>query len=94
MNMKLVIVANNTYNHNGMDYVTSNVAYVRDKDNKFYKYNPIEGKKRLFKPLNIYPDYYVTGIENNDTEKFLENNTVIYVLSSKEMNENINVKYL
>ena len=89
------IVANNTYNHNGMDYVTSNVAYVRERDNKFYKYDPMEGKTNSFKPLNIYPDYYVNGIENNDREKdFLENNAVIYVLSSKEMKENLNVKYV
>ena len=89
------IVANNTYNHNGMDYVTSNVAYVRDKDNRFYKYDPMEGKKNSFKQLNIYPDYFVNGIENNVEEKeFLENNTVIYVLSSKEMKENLQVKYV
>lgn len=89
------IVANNTYNHNGMNYITSNVAYVRDRDNRFYKYNPMEGKINSFKPLNIYPDYFVNGIENNVEEKeFLENNSVIYILSSKEMKENLKVKYV
>lgn len=89
------MVANNTYNHNSMDYVTSNVAYVRERDNRFYKYDPMVGKKNSFKPLNIFPDYYVNGIENNDDEKtFLENNTVIYVLSSKEMKDNLKVKYV
>lgn len=89
------IVANNTYEHGGMNYITSNVAYVRDRDNKFYKYNPMEGKRDSFKPLNIYPDYYVNGIENSEKEKeFLENNSVIYILSSKDMKENLNVKYI
>ena len=54
-----------------------------------------EGKKNSFKPLNIYPDYFVNGIENSVEEKeFLENNAVIYVLSSKEMKENLQVKYV
>lgn len=89
------IIANNTYEHGGMNYVTSNVAYVRDRDNRFYKYNPLEGKRNSFTPLNIFPDYYVNGIEDSENEKvFLENNSVIYILSSKEMDDNLKVKYI
>lgn len=88
------IVCNTTYRYNNVDYVTGDISFVRNIENNYYKYNPREGKLNIFEPITIDSIYNVNSTNSDSDKTLLENNSTIYLLSSKNMDENLSVKEL
>lgn len=89
------IVCNETYKHeDNVDYVTNDLSYIRiDSGEDFYEYHPKSGRTNVYKNIKISKDYTVSGADDDSkTKELLENNATIYILSSKNMNENLEVK--
>jgi hypothetical protein len=89
------MVVNTSATYNNIDYSTGSISYIRNKNNDYYRYNPIKGTESAYDAINIDRNYKVNGTINNDNEQnLIQNNLIIYILTSKDMKANLNVREL